>query len=345
MISEELENTFSCGGPVVLRAAPMPQASASTPAKARAWQTPPIVPSQAACMAAPLSEMSAPPPTPLSSQEVRIPPSELVEVDDSVGVAEEALNMEAPMPEIHAPPLMPPPPPHPPPPSQVPLHPPALAAAVVSVGLDQDNLHPLGSPIGEPELLAPPPPPRKRPPAAPQALPECRVRRDEDMDDNAEEADMEDIYIITFTRTPQEFQERVHNGSELEPLRFFAEQLGYSCRCKGASVFVHPNQFPSVRQQVLNMELKPHQLVVSETYLPLVKKAVGRFGARRDVRAFQVDEVTEGDVVRALIVVTKCFREFLPNASSAQKKAELPAITVSNLAGGFPPAAFAALGF
>jgi len=138
------------------------------------------------------------------------------------------------------------------------------------------------------------------------------------MHDIAEEADMEEIYIITFTRTPRELQERVHNGSELEPLRFFADQCGYNCRCKGASVFVHPKQFPSVLQQVLNMELKPHSLIVSETYLPLVKKAVGRFVARRDVRACQVNEVTEGDDVRALIETTECFRELLPNANSAQ---------------------------
>lgn len=57
------------------------------------------------------------------------------------------------------------------------------------------------------------------------------------------EMQQETMYVMTFTRDPQEFEQCLHTGYELEPLRLFAAAKGQSCHLQsGGSIFVHPEQ-------------------------------------------------------------------------------------------------------
>lgn len=113
------------------------------------------------------------------------------------------------------------------------------------------------------------------------------------------------IYMLTFSKNAPEYQEQLHNCAELEPLIFFSEQQGYSCTYSYASVFVHPSQFQPVRDELQRMSIFPHQVIVSETYLPLVRHAIGKITMQSDI---QNDAIPMTDCLK----VDQCFSCALP---------------------------------
>mmetsp|Transcript_1398 Transcript_1398/g.4437 ORF Transcript_1398/g.4437 Transcript_1398/m.4437 type:complete len:232 (-) Transcript_1398:106-801(-) len=92
------------------------------------------------------------------------------------------------------------------------------------------------------------------------------------------------IYLLRYRRNPKEFEECLHNGPELEPIRFFMEHRGCKCKWASASIFVHPRQWMSVVEIVHGVELRPYHVIVSATYLPYVEQAARSLRSRADVR-------------------------------------------------------------
>jgi len=112
----------------------------------------------------------------------------------------------------------------------------------------------------------------------------------------ATEMQQEQIYVITFIRCPREFEQCLHEGDELEALRFFNESKGYTCRLReGGSIFVHPEQHSQVRSQITvrRIDLGPSHVVVSETYKHLVYLAVSNLRSRAKVQPKDEDQLTK----------------------------------------------------
>mmetsp|Transcript_116550 Transcript_116550/g.206100 ORF Transcript_116550/g.206100 Transcript_116550/m.206100 type:complete len:450 (+) Transcript_116550:93-1442(+) len=144
------------------------------------------------------------------------------------------------------------------------------------------------------------------------------------------EMETETIYVITFTRNPKEFEQCLHDGYELEPLRVFALTKGQSCRLEqGGSIFVHPEQYLQVRAQItiMGLRLGPSNVVVSETYKQLVYGAVSRLRSRLNVKPkgesplAQVTAGSEplsgfffGESAKEVIIVSNTFLSSTPHA-------------------------------
>eukprot|EP00929_Paragymnodinium_shiwhaense_P122558 TRINITY_DN9540_c0_g1_i1.p1 TRINITY_DN9540_c0_g1~~TRINITY_DN9540_c0_g1_i1.p1 ORF type:complete len:1138 (+),score=189.45 TRINITY_DN9540_c0_g1_i1:83-3496(+) len=92
--------------------------------------------------------------------------------------------------------------------------------------------------------------------------------------------DTEKFFVMGFAQDAEHFKSKLHRSPELEPLVYYAEEEGYSCKVKSTSIFVHPSQFEFVKKQVKKYQddglLKPHQIVVAETYSSLLKIAASR---------------------------------------------------------------------
>jgi len=88
----------------------------------------------------------------------------------------------------------------------------------------------------------------------------------------------EKVYIMKFSKDPKTFQAALHDGPELEPLIIAADSEGYHSEFRDTSIFVHVSQYEFVKDHIkkhLNAQLlKPHHVVVSETYKSLVMSAV-----------------------------------------------------------------------
>lgn len=114
------------------------------------------------------------------------------------------------------------------------------------------------------------------------------------------------IYMLTFSKNAAEYQESLHNCPELEPLIFFSEQQGYSCTYSYASIFVHPSQFQTVRDELQRMSIFPHQIIVSESYLPLVRHAIEKINMQMDIPIDGLPATTD------CFKVDECFSCALP---------------------------------
>lgn len=129
------------------------------------------------------------------------------------------------------------------------------------------------------------------------------------------EIDMQErIYVITFTRNPIEFETCLHEGDELESLRFFTRSKGYSCRLReGGSIFVHPEQHTQVRSQITarRLEFGPSHVVVSETYKHLVYLAVSNLRSRLNVRAKDEAQLTNMPIREDVLVAATSAKDVL----------------------------------
>lgn len=93
------------------------------------------------------------------------------------------------------------------------------------------------------------------------------------------------VYLLRLTRNPTELRERLHAGDELETVRAALNADGYDTRLpSGASIFVEPSHYATIRLVTSRVELLPHHVVVSQALFPLVLEAVEAMPSRRDVR-------------------------------------------------------------
>lgn len=153
--------------------------------------------------------------------------------------------------------------------------------------------------------------------------------------------DHEAIHLITFMRNPGEFHDALHNGPELEAIRYLSESQGFTCKVKGISVFVHPDQFNYVRTKIINKgdDLRPYHVIASDTYLPQVYLAARRLRSKLNVRP-KSDEmfaqlkisngptpirVVSGGEADTLITIHKTFYDLMPE----RYRRQVPSVTNS----------------
>merc|ERR1712087_166117 len=77
----------------------------------------------------------------------------------------------------------------------------------------------------------------------------------------------------------------LHEGPELEPVRASATEAGHSCSLKsGARMFLYPEQYPSILSILPDVDLRPHHVLVSEAFLPLLFAEVRAIPSSRKMR-------------------------------------------------------------
>lgn len=128
------------------------------------------------------------------------------------------------------------------------------------------------------------------------------------------ETEMEHIYIIAFNRHPREFEDCLHEGDELEAVRYLTESKGHSCRLpEGGSIFLHPEQHTQVRSHitVAGLRLGPNHVVVSETYKPLVHLAVSNLRSKLNVRGRNEMQLAEVPIRDDVLVAAYSAQEVI----------------------------------
>mmetsp|Transcript_110383 Transcript_110383/g.235744 ORF Transcript_110383/g.235744 Transcript_110383/m.235744 type:complete len:428 (-) Transcript_110383:322-1605(-) len=118
------------------------------------------------------------------------------------------------------------------------------------------------------------------------------------------------ILIVRLTRCGKEVRKVLHEGSELELIRAYAEEEGYSCRMSsGASIFVYPNQYRTILQVLPDTDLRPHHVVVSEAFLPLICEAISSLPSKLNVRpsSTRTFALVEGENAEEIVVVERSF--------------------------------------
>lgn len=74
-------------------------------------------------------------------------------------------------------------------------------------------------------------------------------------------------------------------GPELEPIRAEASAGGHCWKLPGgAHVLLYPNQYEGVLKVLREETLRPHHVLITEAFLPLLYHAIAKLPARADVR-------------------------------------------------------------
>lgn len=95
----------------------------------------------------------------------------------------------------------------------------------------------------------------------------------------------DNIVLLKFTRCGKPLRDALHRGPELEVVRAMAEQTGHSCLLRsGASIFVYPQQYEVILSQIDEQKLRPHHVIVSEPFLPLVISETSKLRSRENMR-------------------------------------------------------------
>lgn len=93
------------------------------------------------------------------------------------------------------------------------------------------------------------------------------------------------IYLVKVTRSGENLTNALHNGRDLEEVRAAAFDMRQSCKLpSGASIFVYPNQYQTIRSAISQFSLRPHHVLVAEAFLPLLLNAVASIPCRRKVK-------------------------------------------------------------
>lgn len=137
----------------------------------------------------------------------------------------------------------------------------------------------------------------------------------------------ETIYILGFTRCGAQLKQALQEGRELEDIRIAADNHGQSCLLKsGAGIFVYPNQYQPILSVLGQSRLKPHQVIVSEAFLPLVYREVAKLPSRANIRPCSLKTIAliDGDTSEYICVVERTFFNAAPH-----QRCDVDAVTQS----------------
>merc|ERR1712008_237148 len=106
----------------------------------------------------------------------------------------------------------------------------------------------------------------------------------------------------------------------------------------GASMFLYPDQYVSILSIMSGMDLRPHHVVVTEAFLPLLYSEISAIPSKRTMRPSSVQSfaLVDGDNGESVCVVEHGFynstpRHFLPSSSVTQSTSELAPNRVVNI--------------
>lgn len=108
------------------------------------------------------------------------------------------------------------------------------------------------------------------------------------MGSDSEEVDYDErferVILHAYSRCPDVFHKALNEGRSLEEIRSVMQQAGFSWRMlSGAKIFVYPQDYRAVVSATARLELRPHHVIMSEPFEPLVREALGHLPSRRRV--------------------------------------------------------------
>eukprot|EP00928_Gymnodinium_smaydae_P049501 TRINITY_DN3322_c0_g1_i9.p1 TRINITY_DN3322_c0_g1~~TRINITY_DN3322_c0_g1_i9.p1 ORF type:complete len:575 (-),score=110.19 TRINITY_DN3322_c0_g1_i9:369-2093(-) len=95
----------------------------------------------------------------------------------------------------------------------------------------------------------------------------------------------EKVYLMRCTRGGAQLHRALDHGRELDAVRETARQAEQRCHLpSGARIFVHPNNYDQVLSLLCDRVLGAHDVVVTEAFLPLVRRDIGALPSRANIR-------------------------------------------------------------
>mmetsp|Transcript_3550 Transcript_3550/g.6878 ORF Transcript_3550/g.6878 Transcript_3550/m.6878 type:complete len:143 (-) Transcript_3550:134-562(-) len=103
-------------------------------------------------------------------------------------------------------------------------------------------------------------------------------------------------------------------GSELETVRTAAQQAGFEWKHpSGAAILLYPNQYESILSGLSLHELRPHHVLITEAFLPLLFNEICKIPSRANIRPSSLRPVAlASDDDKDVAIVEKTFYNFDP---------------------------------
>lgn len=115
-----------------------------------------------------------------------------------------------------------------------------------------------------------------------------------------EELAAEDVYLLQFSRYPEELRVALLEGVPLRQCRQSLEDEGYAVNLpSGAKVFVHPEQYQDVTTALEGMTLRPYHVVVSQGLEHLVQESLQHIPRQSKVKVKARSAVQLGESLAA----------------------------------------------
>lgn len=93
------------------------------------------------------------------------------------------------------------------------------------------------------------------------------------------------VAVITFSRSGRNYRQALMEGPELEDCRRSLEDAGFSPELpSGAKVFVRPEQYEAVIEQLQSLDLKPRHVVVAEEFEELLLSVINGLPSSDQIR-------------------------------------------------------------
>jgi len=134
------------------------------------------------------------------------------------------------------------------------------------------------------------------------------------------------VYLLSFTRAGRTLQAAV-GGLELETVRAAIVEAGQSWKLpSGASVLLYPTQYSTIHQALDLQDLRPHHVLITDAFLPLLLTEIRKLPSRANVRpsllrpaALVMDEQEEEEQEQSIAIVKRTFYHLVPaNLLSAE---------------------------
>jgi len=110
----------------------------------------------------------------------------------------------------------------------------------------------------------------------------------------------ERVYLLQFSRYPEELRLALLEGNALRQCRDALKDAGYNASLpSGAKIFVQPWQYKDVKAALVGTELRPYHVVVSESLEYLVSESLQQIPRQLKIKikarsAIHLDEATSG---------------------------------------------------
>lgn len=95
----------------------------------------------------------------------------------------------------------------------------------------------------------------------------------------------ERIYLVKMTRSSSALHTALDRHESLDSVRTTAQGFGQICRHRsGAHIFVQADRYSDVMKVIRQHQLRAHHVIVSESFLPLVRTAIASIPSRANIR-------------------------------------------------------------
>jgi len=129
----------------------------------------------------------------------------------------------------------------------------------------------------------------------------------------------ETVYLLQCTRGGGKLHSALDHGRALDSVRTTAASFGQSwalgsgTRGSGARIFVHPDQYDEVLRTLSLHKLRPHHVIVSEAFLPLVYEDLTALPSKANIRKRFLQPLALVTAAGDVVPVQRTFLHSSPN--------------------------------